>query len=90
MLEDVKNALRISDNDFDNEIRDLIEAAKSDLETSGVASSFIREDKNGPLIKNAIINFCKAEFGYDNPDSDRFRRAYESLKIKLALRSKEE
>ncbi len=90
MLEDVKNALRISDDDFDNEIRDLIEAAKSDLETSGVASSFIREDKNGPLIKNAIINFCKAEFGYDNPDSDRFRRAYESLKIKLALRSKEE
>ena len=60
MLEDVKNALRISDDDFDNEIRDLIEAAKSDLETSGVASSFIREDKNGPLIKNAIINFCKA------------------------------
>ena len=90
MLEDVKNALRISDDDFDSEIRDLIEAAKSDLETSGVASSFIREDKNGPLIKNAIINFCKAEFGYDNPDSDRFRRAYESLKIKLALRSKEE
>ena len=90
MLEDVKNALRISDDDFDNEIRDLKKKKKSDLETSGVASSFIREDKNGPLIKNAIINFCKAEFGYDNPDSDRFRRAYESLKIKLALRSKEE
>lgn len=90
MLEDVKNALRISDDDFDSEIRDLIEAAKSDLETSGVASSFIKEEKNSPLIKNAIINFCKAEFGYDNPDSDRFRRAYESLKIKLALRSKGE
>ena len=62
MLEDVKNALRISDDDFDNEIRDLIEAAKSDLETSGVASSFIREDKNGPLIKNAIINFATPSY----------------------------
>lgn len=36
MLEDVKNALRVSGTDLDIEIKDLIEAAKLDLAISGV------------------------------------------------------
>ena len=36
MLEDVKTALRISNNAYDAEIEDLIEAAKMDLKLSGV------------------------------------------------------
>ena len=36
MLEDVKAILRISNNAFDAEIEDLIEAAKIDLKLSGV------------------------------------------------------
>ena len=83
MLEDIKNALRISGDDFDKEVRDLIEACKQDLMSSGIASScFNKDDK---LIKRAIINYCKAEFGYDNPDSEKFRQAYDSLKAKLAI-----
>ena len=36
MLEDVKTILRISNNAYDAEIEDLIEAAKIDLKLSGV------------------------------------------------------
>ena len=39
-----------------------------------------------PLIKRAIIAYCKANFGYDDPKlSERFQEAYVSLKHHLAL-----
>lgn len=88
MLNEVKLALRITDNDFDNELIPLIESAKSDLELSGVAlASIIDTDY---LIKRAIINYCKAEFGYDNPDSDKFKASYESLKTHLSISYRED
>jgi hypothetical protein len=37
------------------------------------------------LIKQAIITYCKANFGWDNPDAERFRQSYESLRNHLAL-----
>lgn len=36
MLDDVKTVLRITNNAYDAEIKDLIEAAKMDLKLSGV------------------------------------------------------
>lgn len=84
MLEDVKNALRVSGTDFDIEIQDLIEAAKADLKLSGVHEDKIKGDD--PLIKRAIIVYCKAHFGYDDPKvAERFEQAYFSLKHHLTL-----
>ncbi|RSL32664.1 DNA-packaging protein [Salibacterium salarium] len=83
MLESVKKALRISNNVFDDEVQGLIDAAKMDLEQSGVDPEVINEDD--PLIKRAVTVYCKAEFGYDNPDAGRFRDSYESLKNHLSL-----
>ena len=85
MLEVVKDALRVSGNEFDTEINDLIEACMLDLKTSGVASSYTEESNDNKLVKRAIINYCKAEFGFDNAESEKYRQAYESLKAKLAI-----
>lgn len=85
MLEFIKSSLRVSGSEFDDEIKSLINAARKDLITSGIAPSHLSEITNDSLVKNAIMNFCKAEFGFDNPDSEKFRNAYESLKAKLAL-----
>lgn len=82
MLEDVKTALRISGNDLDGEILDLIEAAKADLILSGVHES--KAEDTDPLIKRAITVYCKAHFGYDDM-GERFAQSYESLKCHLAL-----
>lgn len=81
MLTDVKKALRITVNDFDDEVQGLIDAAKADLQLAGVAAISDAD----PLIKRAIITYCKAYFGYDNPDADRLAKCYEMLKAHLSL-----
>lgn len=85
ILADVKVALRIAATtaDFDTEIQDLIDAAKADLKLAGVvADKAVDAD---PLIKRAIITYCKAYFGYDNPDADRLVESYLMLKKHLVL-----
>jgi len=83
LLDDVKLALRISSSAFDSEVQDLIDAAKSDLQLSGVHPD--RMEENDPLIKRAIITYCKAHFGYDNPEAERFQQSYDMLKAHLTL-----
>lgn len=38
-----------------------------------------------PLIKRAITTYCKANFGYDNPEAERFMESYRMLEIHMAL-----
>lgn len=81
MLNKVKLALRINKNNFDEELNDLIEEAKLDLITTGV---IVIDDKDH-LIQKAIKTYCKANFGLDNKDSEKYQDSYESIKNKLAL-----
>ena len=37
------------------------------------------------LIKRAIILYCKANFGLDNKDSEKYNKSYDLLKQHLAL-----
>jgi uncharacterized phage protein (predicted DNA packaging) len=84
MLQDVKDALRVNGADLDTEINDLIEAAKADLILSGVSKYKVVDTE--PLIKQAIILYCKAHFGYDDPKiAERFEQSYISLKHHLTL-----
>lgn len=83
LIDDVKTALRVTTADFDSEITDLINAAKADLHQAGL---YVVEETDA-LIKRAIILYCKANFGYDNPEADRFKESYEMLKNHLSLSS---
>jgi uncharacterized phage protein (predicted DNA packaging) len=84
MLEYVKTTLRIDGDDLDTEIQDLIDAAKADLQLSGVHKDKIVDID--PLIKRAIIVYCKAHFGYEDPKlTERFQQSYISLKHHLTL-----
>ena len=84
LLDDVKMALRITSSAFDNEIEGLIEAAKADLRLSGVSDAKVKDDGD-PLIHRAIVVYCKANFGYDNPEAERFQQSYDMLKAHLTL-----
>lgn len=84
LLDDVKLALRVTNTAFDPEIQDLIEAARRDLVLSGITALKVNDDTD-PLIKRAIVVYCKANFGYDNPEAERFQRSYDMLKMHLAL-----
>ena len=86
MLQDIKDALRVSGNDLDAEILGLIDAAKADLILSGVNKGKVID--TDPLIKRAIIVYCKAHFGYDDSKIvERFEQSYISLKHHLTLSS---
>lgn len=86
MLDAVKVALRISQANvaFDGEINDLITAAQQDLALSGVSPTKAN-DTTDPLIKRAVVTYCKAHFGWDNPDAEKLQRSYEMLKTHLTL-----
>jgi hypothetical protein len=86
ILDDVKTSLRISNVVYDSEIEDLISAGKSDLRLAGIV--FDDETAEKPLdalVKRAIITYCKANFGYDNPEAVRFNDSYVMLKQHLCL-----
>lgn len=83
LLDDVKETLRVSGNDLDTEIYDLIKAAKADLQLGGVLKSKVVD--TDPLIKRAIVVYCKANFGWDNPEAEKFRDSYDMLKTQLTL-----
>lgn len=81
MLEKVKLALRIKSNILDLEIEDLIEACKIDLSISGVK----KIEESDPIINRAIILYCKANFGLENKNSDKYQKSYDLLKQSLSL-----
>ncbi|MCI0767866.1 head-tail connector protein [Bacillus sp. TL12] len=84
MLDVVKKALRVSHNALDDEISDLIEAARHDLMLSGVASTKVNVDTD-PLIKRAIITYVKANFIPDAKEAERFQLSYNMLRNHLTL-----
>lgn len=85
MIDKVRNALRISTitNDaLNQELEDLIEAAKLDLGIAGV----VIPDTIDALVTKAIITYCKMSFGLPE-DYDRLKRSYDEQKAQLRTAS---
>lgn len=81
LFEKIKRNLRVSINAFDEDIGDLIEAAKSDMKSHGVKK--IEDDD--PLIIRAVDLYCKGHFYLENKDSEKYLQSYESLRDHLSL-----
>ena len=71
--EKLRKRLRKSYDTFDDEIADLIEACKKDLEQSGVYG-----DLSDPLYFQAVVLYEKAYFG-DNEDMEKMEKAAKKL-----------
>lgn len=80
MLQAVKLALRITTEAFNSELNDLIEAGLIDLKQAGVSNV----DTTDPMIKRAVITFCKLNFGQPD-DYDRLKKAYDEQKAQLGM-----
>lgn len=82
MRDTVKLHLRISSGNatLDTEVDGLIAAAEADLELSGVTV-----DETDPLIVRAVCTYCKAQFGYGNPDAERLQASYDAIKGHLSM-----
>lgn len=75
-----KLALRITTTAFDSELTDLIEAAVIDLRQAGITNT----DATDPMIRRAIITFCKLNFGQVD-DYDRLKASYDEQKAQLGM-----
>lgn len=82
-IDEVRKELRISNTAFDGEITSLILEAKTNLKIRGLSEDKIVESDS--LIGRAIKLYAKAYFGLNNPDSERYVKAYEALAIHLSL-----
>lgn len=80
MLNTVKMALRITTDAFNDEISLLIAAACADLGVVGVDAD---SGTNDPLLKHAIVTYCRLHFGQPD-DYDRLKRSYDEQKAQLA------
>ena len=79
MLELVKLALRITDDDFDDELNMWISAAVKDLGFAGITTV----DQADDFTKGAIITYVKIHFGQPD-DIDKLRQMYENFKEQMS------
>ena len=80
LLDACRVALRIPAfvTDYDEEISDVIEAARAELVAGGVAYAKAHDDSDG-RVRLAIKVYVKANFGMDNPDSERFMKSFDAM-----------
>lgn len=80
MLEKVKLALRLTTDAFDDELNELIEAAKLDL---GIAGVDVPSEIDA-IVSRAIVTYCKVNFG--EPDEyERLKASYDEQKAQLSM-----
>ena len=77
-LDKVKMGLRIKTSAYDEELADLITAAKLDMGIAGVVIPSTLDE----IVTRAIITYCKMSFGLPE-DYDRLKRSYDEQKAQL-------
>lgn len=82
ILAKVKVALRITTDDFDDELTDLINACLLDLGIAGVTE----DDTTNALIIQAVKTYCKIHFGDLNADQlDKLKLSYDEQKAQMSM-----
>lgn len=80
LLDKTKMALRITTAAFDDELNDLIAAAKTDL---GIAGVTLPAELDA-ICNRAVVTYCKLHFG-EPDDYDRLKASYDEQKAQLSM-----
>jgi len=81
ILAKVKLALRITEDAFDSELTDLINACILDLGIAGVEHD---EPLTNALIIRAICTYCKMHFGTPE-EYERLKASYDEQKAQMSM-----
>lgn len=88
LLNDVKVACRVASTAFDNELSDLISSALMDLGITDIQAALLIESNPEPLIKQAVITYCKMNFGFQSDGYySRLKASYDEQKAQLLMSS---
>lgn len=80
LLQKCKNALGVTDSEYDDELTDLIAAAKADLGIAGVLQTTVEDD---PLIRRAILAYVSMIWNVAAPEYGALAAIYETNKKQL-------
>lgn len=81
-IESIKLSVRFTSKTLNTEIRETINAALFDLETSGVNT----ETQPAAMVLQAVKSYCRAYYNY-NGQGDKWRSIYKEQRTKLELNS---
>lgn len=80
LLEKARTALKLTVKDYDEELLDLVQAAKGDLGIAGVIPP-----EQDPLVARAVITYVKIHFlTLADGEFDRLKKSYDEQKAQLA------
>ena len=94
LIDDIKTSLRVSADVYDAEVAALIDAALYDMKRAGVNPELLdmaepetgsgtdeqaAPDPENGFVRQAVMVWCKANFGYDVPEADRFMHVYDRI-----------
>lgn len=89
LLDDVKVACRVTSSAYNNELSDLIHAALADMGITDINPMFLTDTDLDPLIKRAVLTYCKMNFGeIDDGKYDRLKASYDEQKSQLLMSRK--
>lgn len=83
LLDLVRSSVRVTSDMTDDELQMLIFAAIADMRRCGVKENLLVESDMNPIAKNAVVCYVKANYGYDNPEADRFMGSYRMMLVAL-------
>ena len=86
LLDKVKAACRVASNAYDEELTDLIESGLADMGITDIKSAVLTDTDPDPLIRKAIITYCRMNFGYqDELAYERLKASYDEQKSQLLM-----
>lgn len=88
LLDKVKTACRVSSAAYDEELTDLIGSALADLGITDIKAALLVDTDPEPLIRKAVITYCRMNFGYQDEDAyKRLKASYDEQKSQLLMSS---
>lgn len=87
LVKEIKTALRITHNKFDDEIEQQILSCVADMRRIGIAvplPPFYEFIDENPLIFTAVKLYCMAQFDFLSK-GDQYKKGYESLRDVLSM-----
>ena len=86
LLDKVKAACRVASNAYDEELTDLIESGLADMGITDIKSAVLTDTDPDPLIRKAVITYCRMNFGYqDELAYNRLKASYDEQKSQLLM-----
>lgn len=86
LLDKVKAACRVASNAYDEELTDLIESGLADMGITDIKSEVLTDSDTDPLIRKAVITYCRMNFGYqDELAYERLKASYDEQKSQLLM-----